>query len=169
MEVKSSVKITSDSLENLIKAFKHQKMYAKVGILDDKNARDDAIGNTTTRSGDSGESQSNATIGLKHEFGSKKLPKRSFLRMPLIEKLSDKISKSKLLKNGHTMKKVIDEGSLHPLYDLIGGVGQDIVLEAFETGGFGKWTPSDMSRKKIHQTLVETHQLRDSISFEVVK
>ncbi len=46
-------------------------------------------------------------------------------------------------------------------------VALDVVLGAFATGGYGKWKPSNMEHKKVHMTLVETQQLRNSVTEEV--
>ena len=49
----------------------------------------------------------------------------------------------------------------------MGAVGESIVQDAFSTGGFGKWKPSRMENKQTKQTLVETQQLRNSITSDV--
>lgn len=132
----------------------------RVGILGNKNARPDG--------------KSNATIGLKHEFGlydatiKQQLPVRSFLRMPLIEKLQDKLEESKGLFTQKVLKQCMEEKSLAPYLKNLGIVAERTIADAFHTGGFGKWKVSNMRFKTNHQTLVESGKLRDSISSEVV-
>ena len=147
-----SIEINTKNLDKLLKAFKGKLPVAKVGILKD----------TAARSGD----LNNPTIGAKHEFGLDGMPVRSFLRMPIIEKLSNELMTSGAI-DDLNIKKVIQGGTILPWIKSLGALGVKIVLDAFSTGGFGKWPASNMSRKKVKQTLVETGQLRNSITWEV--
>jgi phage gpG-like protein len=139
-------------LEQLLKSLKNPPV-ARVGILGNDNAR-------------TGDGPSNATIGAYHEFGTTTLPVRSFLRMPITVFLDKKLKSSGAFSKD-VLKRVIAGGSLVPWLKLVAVTAEGIVAEAFATGGFGTWVPSDMKYKKNHQTLVETHQLRDSIASEV--
>ena len=143
-------------LEQVLKALKGKQPICRVGVLGGK-ARDSKGGNAT---------KTNAEIGAAHEFGTEVLPQRSFLRVPISDNLDKAMENS-----GALDKKVLDEiiksGSVAPWLKKIAALAEGIVLEAFATGGFGKWKPSDMTYKKNAQTLVETHQLRDSITSEV--
>lgn len=142
-------------LTRLLKAFENPPK-VRVGILGDKNNRSSA----------KGKALSNATIGAKHEFGEDGLPVRSFLRMPLIKYLQKYIAKANLF-SGPALAQVVKQMSFKPLMVLIGGVGETVVEDAFNSGGFGEWKPSNMSRKKVQMTLVETQQLRRSITSRV--
>lgn len=132
---------------------------AKVGVLGGKDAR--AGGN------------SNASIGMKHEFGEVvefggktfKLPVRSFLRIPIIENMQKYLENAGL--NDSVVKDAIKSKSMIDFVKKIGLVGEQIVSDAFSSSGFGRWKPSNMAFKKNHQTLVETQQLRNSITSEV--
>lgn len=127
----------------------------KVGILGDKNARE-------------GASNSNATVGAVHEFGTTTHPMRSFLRMPLTEKLQSYLEKAGAFdKASDTMKTVMKEKSFMSWAKKVAIVAERIVADAFDTGGFGKWKPSNMEHKQTKQTLVETQQLRNAITSEV--
>jgi phage gpG-like protein len=141
-------------LATIIKSFKNADAKARVGILGGKNTRKD--------------SNTNAVIGVKHEFGDPKenLPIRSFLRMPIIEKMQSKLDASNAFSK-KSINEIIQAKDILPWIKKLGVLGEAIVLEAFETGGFGKWKPSNMKFKKNHQTLVETQQLRNSITSEV--
>lgn len=153
----SNVEIKLDGLHALIKALKKsEKTFVKVGILGTHAGRADNSGKT------------NAEIGVIHEFGGAHMPQRSFLRVPITEHLNKELEKSGMFTQA-SLQKVISQKSLIPYLEKIGVSAEGIVSDAFKTGGFGKWKPSDMSRKKIKQTLVESQQLRNSISSEVVE
>lgn len=139
-------------LDNLIKALSKDESTARVGILGQKNARRD--------------DGSNASIGAKHEFGDEEVPMRSFLRQPITENMQAYLDKSGAFDKA-AAKKVVEEKSLVPWLKKVGIIAEQIVLDAFASGGFGKWKPSNMEYKKNHQTLVETQQLRNSITSEV--
>ena len=123
----SNVRIKSNfkGLEQLQKNLQI-KLVAKIGIFADKNPRND--GELT-----------NAQIGAKHEFGvlSEGLPRRSFLKDPIelkrkeLLKVADKVIKANIDK----------EGGVEKIFELIGIAGEAIVQEAFETGGYGTWSP----------------------------
>lgn len=141
-------------LEKIIKALKTDPR-ARVGVLGNKAARASSDG-----------SENNATIGARHEYGTAKLKQRSFLRMPISRELNKEMERSGLL-DKTTLSEVVKEGTLVPWMRKVAILAEACVLRAFDTGGFGLWPPSDMTRKKNHQTLVETQQLRNSITWDV--
>lgn len=150
-------KKVSKALDEIIKAFRGYEYSIKIGILS---------GNKNTRRGEG--SDTNAEIGAKHEFGWDELPRRSFLRLPL----SSWYFRHKLDEAGFfsgIVKEIKDEKDVKPLLRKVALVAEATVDEAFHTGGFGQWKPSNMTFKKVHQTLVETGQLRKSITSQVVK
>ena len=147
-------------LEQAIKMFKNVPS-VKVGVLANKDNR--IITDTT-----------NAIIGAKHEFGSpgnpskgiKPTPQRSFLRTPISDNLENYLEESGG-NNPEIFQLVMRLGSLKPIIEKLGALCVQIVDDAFDSGGFGKWKPSNMAFKKVHMTLVETQQLKNSIGFEV--
>lgn len=141
-------------LDKLIKAFTGKLPVAHVGIIGTKDQRS------------KGKASSNATIGAKHEFGDEGLPVRSFLRVPLTQQFEKYLEKSGAF-NKDVLRKVIKDGSILEWMKKIAIVGETIVSDAFATGGFGAWKPSNMLFKQNQQTLVETQQLRNSITSEV--
>lgn len=149
----NTIEINTKGLDKLLKAFKGAIPVARVGVLGDKNKR-------------AGKANSNATIGAKHEFGSAELPQRSFLRLPISENLQKYLDKAGAF-DEEAVKRVIASGSVKEWVKLMAIVAESIVADAFATGGFGKWKPSNMAFKKNHQTLVETQQLRNSITSDV--
>lgn len=146
--------VDTKKLDALIKALKESKARGRIGIL-----------GPSVRSVD-GKAVNNAVIGAAHEFGTSKLPQRSFLRMPLADRLPQEVLKAGLL-DKDVVTEVIKTKSVVPWLKKIMVLANSVVLEAFDTGGFGKWQPSNMKNKKNAQTLVETGQLRDSITTEV--
>lgn len=138
-------------LEQLIKAFKGQIPEAKVGILSGSARKD---GGT------------NAQVGAAHEYGTTKLPRRSFLRVPITENLGSYLESSGAF-DKQALMEVIASGDITPWMRKIAVTAERVVDDAFATGGFGQWPQSKMENKKNHQTLVETQQLRNSISSEV--
>jgi len=147
-----TIEYKDHGLKNLIAALKNKIPVAKVGVLAGKNNRKD--------------DGTNASIGYKHEFGKDGMPQRSFLRVPLVDNLQKFLNKSNAFTE-EVLLKVIDEKSLTEWVIKMGHVGENVVAEAFHSTGFGKWKKSNMSFKKVKQTLVETQQLRNSISSEV--
>ena len=131
------------------------KMAVKVGILSKKNARNDG--------------ESNASIGAIHEFGSfsKKIPKRSFIKMPLMRKSNEIVKEIQRL-----VEESLVTGDLVPLLKKVGVVAEGAIGEAFATKGFGTWAPiapATERRKGSDAVLIETSQLQRSITSAVVK
>lgn len=139
-------------LSALVKAFSGRVPTARVGIL----------GSSTNRDG----KLNNATVGSFHEFGTSTLPVRSFLRVPILEHFRRYLLKSHAF-TPEKLKQIVQSKSARPWVEMIGVIAETVVMDAFNTGGFGRWKPSNMSFKKNHQTLVETQQLRDAITSDV--
>lgn len=140
-------------LKNAMKLISENKSpMARVGIL----------GNGTRNEGEI----TNATIGAKHEFGEDGMPVRSFLRMPISENMQKYLVDSGAL-SSTALEEAIRTGNFENFVRKIGVLSETIVLDAFASGGFGKWKPSDMEYKKNKETLVETQQLRNSITSDV--
>ncbi len=149
-----SVTLKIDNLEALLKALKKKPPVARIGVLDG-GAR-------------AGNGPSNATIGAFHEFGTSSLPVRSFLRMPINDRLMKDLQKSGAFSKD-VLSQVIKQKTVVPWLRLVLVAAEGVIADAFDTGGFGKWAPSNMAGKTNAQTLVETGQLRDSITSEVVE
>lgn len=147
-----AVEINMKGLDQLLKALKNPPT-GRLGVLGGKTQRKES-------------GQTNAEIGKKHEFGEDGMPIRSFLRVPLMDRMQKALDKA-----GAFTKEVLDAviqiGNIRPWLQKVLIVGEGIVAEGFDTGGFGKWPPSDMTYKKNHQTLVETQQIRNSITSDI--
>lgn len=159
------VKLDAENLEKLIKAaasFPNARV--KVGVLGPKANRVDAgtLHNV--------EGLNNAEIGLRNEFGvlSERIPERSFLRMPLLERLPKTLEK---VARKDWITALIQHGKLKLLHNL-GVAGEGAVYDAFATKGFGKWkpnTPYTVMMKGSSRPLIDHGELRQSISSEVVQ
>jgi hypothetical protein len=142
------------NLDNLLKALKDNMKRVRVGILGGKAAR-------------TGGTPNNATIGAFHEYGTSKTPQRSFLRVPIAEHLQERLTKAGAFTK-EELQEVAKTKSLLPWLKKIGIVAEKIVSDAFATKGFGKWkNHAPGYENNTGQVLVDTQQLRNSITSEV--
>lgn len=175
----AKVEANIDGLERLSKMLK-ESYTVKVGIIGSK-AITQHEGNIT-----------NAELGAFHEFGTSRMPQRSFLMMPLTEKLSEEIPKMKKI----IWKQFFVKNSVRQFYQDLGVKAIKIIEDAFNTNGFGQWKPLTAStigafekskgikgwqtgtvaqfRKGLRiaggrQILTDSGKLRRSISFKVIK
>lgn len=151
---KNFVKGNFKNLQKLLKDLKTKK-YVDVGIL---------------QAGSYPNGTSIAYVGATHEFGTSKagrsrnvvIPERSFLRMPL------NTQQEKIAKNIKKKSKGLD---VNKVLDLLGQSAVAVILEAFETNGFGTWAPlSDSTiakRGASAQILQDTALLKKSIDYKV--
>jgi phage gpG-like protein len=124
----------------------------------------------------------NPELGAIHEFGLGRVPKRSFLRMPL-ELKSDAIMAQ--VKSSDNWKN-LEHGKPLPVLRDLGHACEAIIETAFDTRGYGTWQPdltatvdaktrrlSPAQRKKVggysNSPLIDTGQLRRSVTSMVVK
>ena len=101
-------------------------------------------------------------VGKAHEYGLENNPRRSFLRVPMIDK---QFIIQKHIKDGWNS---ILSGKGTALNELgkLGIVGQEISKGAFSTGGYGKWkklNPQTIKRKGSSEILIDTSKLVNSI------
>lgn len=134
-----------------------QPIGVKVGIL----------GNDDSRQGE-GALLGNAGIGVVQEFGSltNNIPPRSFLRMPL-ETKKDRLEAT-FEKVG--VKQKLLEGDARGALQSLGFVAEQIIDDAFKSQGFGNWAPnkpSTVAKKGSSKPLIDTSQLRRSITSKV--
>lgn len=157
----SGTRLKVDGLDKLIKMLgTKNRPFVRVGILG-VNATAVHVPEDGTPTG-----ITTAEIGAIHEFGGPKTVIRSWLRMPLSTRLNGALEASGMLK-GATFREVMKTGDIEPWLVNMGIVAESVIGEAFDTGGFGEWKPSQMDRKKNEQTLVETQQLRNAVTSEV--
>lgn len=179
MANESNVKYNMDGLDNIIKSLKNDYVL-RVGILGSnaKNKHDKDSGLT------------NAEIGTFHEFGTSKMPRRSFLEDSLKFRLQFNSEQFKQLRKVLFKQFFIKNAPQKFLQDL-GAKCLEIIEEGFATNGFGMWkplsaeaeqahykkarfnpkNPTPASLERLHKTniLTLTGKLRRSISFKVMK
>ena len=148
----------------MIRAISHGHV-VQVGIMGKKVAREDP----------GGDGKTNADIGAIHEGAlmemgsvSQRIPVRSFLRMPIRVKYDQIIKQA-----SKGMADLLAEpfGYLKVLKNL--GIACEVAIqEAFATRGFGHWkpnAPSTVKRKHSDAPLIDTGQLRRSITSRVIE
>ena len=101
-------------------------------------------------------------VGRWHEYGLGNNPRRSFLRVPMIDK---QFIIQKHIKEGWVN---ILSGKSTAIKELgkLGIVGQEISKGAFATGGYGKWEklkPQTVKRKGSSDILIDKSKLVNSI------
>lgn len=179
----NKTKVNFNRLSKVIEEF-DKKFSIKVGIIGDTAYQKHEHTDLT-----------NADLGAIHEFGATLkngtvIPTRSFLRMPLLSSEGRRAIIKEVIKNNEgvaelvkkptgdeydtayreAVKKVVNPETIA---NQIAISALSRVQEAFTNDGFGNWKPTtEASRKQRYgspdnPTLVDTGQLRDSISYEV--
>lgn len=142
-------------LEKLLKQLK-TNFFVDIGILGEKGGnREDGI--------------TVAGIGAVHEFGSLdgKIPKRSFIAMPLNAKKSYIEEKAK-----KSFDRNFGSANVQQIFTDIGIAGESAIQEAFETGGFGSWkplSPMTIDAKGSDSILIDIGELRKAQTSKVGK
>lgn len=152
------IKADVKGLEDLMRSIKGaEKWRVRVGILGSKAAAQH----------DSKSGLTNSEIGTFHEFGTSKMPARSFLYQPLSEKLSETDWRKEAWKDYFVKFKPQD------FYKYLTTMALTIVQGAFDTGGYEHWKPltaSTLRRQRgTNKILMDTRTLRDSITTKVYK
>lgn len=144
-------------LDSLLKALK-TSAEIRIGVLGTSAARDSKDGTN------------NAEVGAVHEFGTSTIPQRSFLRAPISEHLDKRLDSAGAF-DEDVLKQTLKGKSMMPYLEKIKEVAVGIVLEAFDTGGFGKWPKwkNPQYKNNANQLLVDTTQLRNSITGDIVE
>lgn len=159
MAEQTKIKADLSQLESLLKQIGGEYV-TRVGIL----------GSDAGEIHDEDSGMTNSEIGLIQEFGSesRNIPARSFLRMPL-ETQQDTLIQT--LDTG-AVKDAIEQGDTKQVYKILGFAAEQIVKDAFNTGGFGNWkgnAPQTVARKGSDKPLIDTGTLQRSITSDVVK
>lgn len=178
-----AVQINTQGLDKILRALKNPPN-ARLGILGNKGAiRYEGEVKVNSKGAANFKPQkigkyvkavsptTNAEVGAAHEFGSpaRGLPMRSFLRVPLMLELDTYLERAGAF-NEDVLRKTVATGSLESFMKKLAITALAVVLDGFDSGGFGTWLPlkpETLARKQNRQILVETQQLRDSITWEV--
>lgn len=169
-------KMNTKGLDGILKALKNNMYRARVGILGSKTVRSQVPKQAVYKSLDANkkppkgkfDATTNASLGALHEFGSSKMPIRSFLRVPIAEHLQANLENSNAFSK-EALEQVVRDGWFVPWLEKIAIVAEKIVAEAFASNGFGKWPAWKTKgyQNNTGQILVDTQQLRNSITSEV--
>jgi hypothetical protein len=106
------------------------------------------------------------TVGATHEYGvpEKNIPRRSFLRVPLIHREADI---KKMMQKGFT--KVAKSGGALELMNKVGLYAQNISQLSFTNNNWQPLKPDTIKRKGSSRPLIDTGILRSSITYVVEK
>lgn len=174
-------------LDDLIKSLK-EDYTLRIGI----------IGSKATNATHKNSSKTNAEIGTFHEFGTKNMPRRSFLEDSLKLKLKFNTEQMRGIRKALFGDFFVKNDPKKFLQDL-GAKCLLIIEDAFATNGFGRWAPLAKSTEKIiakknkvltmdkaknaklptyrrasnfwtsKNILTDTGKMRHSISFKIIK
>lgn len=173
----TEITLNLDGLEEMKNAI-GSSMRARVGVLGgsqhqnehlaSKNFKNNTAATRRVPADDAG--LSNAELMLIMMFGSlkKNIPARDPLLTPLIRHRRELIQK---LGTG-SMRAAFMAGDYKKMFTLLGIAAEGIVQEAFETSGDGSWkgnAQSTIDAKGSSQPLIDTAQLRQSISSDVAR
>ena len=149
------VKLDMSGFEQIEKTLKG-KYATRVGILGSKASEEH---NNTTKT--------NAEIGAIHELGLVAgIPQRSFLKMPLEAKLFNVIESHK-----DDYYNALKNNKMKEWFKAVGLWSEKIIDEAVTSSGFGTWeknSPETIQRKHSSKPLIDTGQLRSSITSTVI-
>jgi phage gpG-like protein len=177
--MEASVQYNSADLHRLAKMLDFGRGHViRVGIFGSKNtAHRPAVGKSRNSKGErktkgiQTSALTNAEVGAKHEYGDLSgkppIPARSFLRMPIWMKQKEIMGRV-----GKVTWRFLEHGDIMGLLKRFGLECENVVQDAFSTGGFGQWSPlSDVTKKRkgSDAILIDTGQLRRSIASDVVK
>ena len=168
----NDVKIKYDNTElNRIMRMLKEEYTLRVGIMGSKAAAQNHKKSDVT----------NAELGTFHEFGTRKMPERSFLFKPLEQELQFTNPEMKELKSA-VFKQFFIKNTPKQFFIDLGTKALSVVEAAFNTNGFGEWTPltesterqfrkarKENNKKNGYQILTDTGKLRRSISMQIMK
>jgi hypothetical protein len=126
------------------------------------------FGNKDARPKDKEQGVTNAEVGIIHEMGSftKNIPRRSFLwdtfanhgakLLPVLKKPCEDLFK---------------KGKVEEYLKIVGIAATNLVIEAFETSGFGAWPQTKYANimhklRRLHKNIFKRKQLTAEVMFE---
>lgn len=180
-----NTKVKYGKIENIIKALSDD-FSVKVGLVKSKGSDEEISDNLDI-----------AGLGAVHEFGAKIpvtdkmraffrwkfkinlkkstthiiIPARSFITMPVSKtsKLKSKI-KSQIGDADDVLYYIEKTGDIESIAIIVGASAQDVILEAFETGGWGEWQADSsltIANKGSAMPLVDKGNLKRRIGYEI--
>lgn len=156
----SAGKVSFDigGMRGLARAIKASRnMRVRVGLFPNKAARKE--GQAT-----------NPEIGAIHELGSKthNIPARSWLRMPIMLYLRPIVEG----KGRAWWRSSLSTKGMQSTMKRLGLCAEEVIQNAFETGGFGHWRPlskATIRAKGSSAILIDKAELRKAVASKVVR
>lgn len=106
------------------------------------------------------------SVGAQHEYGTNKVPQRSFLRLPFSVKNAEILTMTQ-----RQFNQVFEKGrSVDKALGVLGITATNISKGAFTTRGYGQWmdiSQRTKDKKGSTQVLIDTGILRGSITFVI--
>lgn len=149
-----SIEVNDSVLRKLIKRITGSPSRVQVGVLSGKGAEQKVDGKLTM-----------AGLAAIHEFGTKDIPERSFIRSSFNPPSADQEKLQKVL-----AKKIYTGMRVSNALDLLGVWGAAHVQERISKREIKQeLSPRTVAKKKSETALIDTGRLRQSISHKVVK
>lgn len=150
-------------VEGQLSAMEQAKtMFVKVGLPAGESATSKAYTNDGA-----GPAPTVLDVGVWHEFGTQRVPQRSFLRGPLNAKSTEL---DKVL--GQQFNLVLEKGlEVEKALGRVGLAARNICVGAFRTRGYGVWKDISQSTKDAKGSsgvLIDNEILRSSITWVLV-
>lgn len=151
------IKFENKNLKELLKSLQNDYVL-RVGI----------IGAKASSNHDKSSSLTNADIGTFHEFGTERMPRRSFLEDSLKFKLKDFNTEKFRNLRKLAWKWIFDKKAMQNFLNILGAKCLEYIEEGFATNGFGMWKPLASSTKSIiakkHKVLTMDKALNASMA-----
>ncbi|MWN31012.1 MULTISPECIES: hypothetical protein [unclassified Gilliamella] len=149
----SELEIVKRLKEVMKRAEQLNRIQLVVGIPSDENSRKESASIT------------NAELGVIHEFGvpEKGIPERSFMRSTASEE-AENLGR---LGNARIAECLKGQKSAHDAFADVGAYLQGKIVEKITDGDFVANKEETAKRKKSSKPLIDTGQLRASITYEV--
>lgn len=162
MAIGGTVTLDLSPLKSLQKEIKRASRHrVEIGVFKENNART-GFGRASDIT--------NAEVAFKNELGSRaeNIPPRSFIQMPIASKLPEELRDNA----DFIFAPLANGGKIDEALERVGFQAEAVIQDAFDTQGFGKWpanSPMTAEIKGKNSPLIDTNQLRKSISSRVVK
>jgi hypothetical protein len=158
-------------IRNLLKAMESEH-FVRIGIFG--GAHKEAVANKNGKGRHAGKQPSgmtNAEVGFLCEVGrpktehSPRVPARSWLRVPLTNRINDIVKDTKV-----AFEKQAETGDSVAFYKKLGAMAEKAIEEAFDQGGPG-WepnAPATIAIKRSASPNIDTGQLRRAVASKVM-
>ena len=141
-----------------------QEMRARVDETDGKRVRVGIVGSQAAAAhGDSG--ATNGEIALYHEFGTRRMLSRPFIRMTFSDEGNERALRA--LQERLIAQVVAGKMTTEQALGMIGAWAAGAIRATIRNGSFAPLAPSTVARKGSSKPLVDTGQLAGAVSWVV--